>query len=520
MSILSKKKFFNINLFYIINLSLYAFLINFYYSKLGSFPIDTFLHYDSAHRILNGDLPIKDYWIVSGLTVDFIQSLFFKIFGTNWFAYSLHSSVFNSVITISTYLFFTKINLKKYKAFLFSICLATLSYTISGTPFVDLHAVHFLLLATLIIMNNIHNNNQYLWIVVTLLFFLSFFSKQVPASYAAIVYSFILLSYFILNRLFQNIFTIISSSLVIVISIFIFLKLYNIDFKNFYIQYFDYPISIGKSRFIEISFVDFFNKFKFIILPLIFVTIFKIKKSKNNFFSKEIVSFVIFVTFSIILIFHQVMSKNQIYIYFLVPIIFGLLESEIIKSKIKFKKYFSIMLIFALIFITIKYHVRYNENRKFHDLNKIQLNETGDARKIHKSLTGIEWKNPFYNGNSSSEIEILNKAQNILNNEFEENIMIISNYLFLDSITNKNLNSPSRAFTIDGTTMPIRENNEYFKYYKRYLQKKIIKKNINQIIFIKHENIPKEIISNYIRKECYNIKQGEIFYIMELKCLN
>ena len=219
------------------------------------------------------------------------------------------------------------------------------------------------------------------------------------------------------------------------------------------------------------------------------------------------------------LIFHQVMSKNQIYIYFLIPIIFGLLESEIIISKIKFKKYISIILIFALIVITIKYHVRYNENRKFHELNKIQLNETGDASKIHKSLAGIKWKNPFYNGNSSSEIEILSKAQNILNNEFEDNIMIISNYLFLDSITNKNLNSPSRAFTIDGTTMPIR-GSQYFKYYKSYLQKKIIKKNINQILFLKHENMPKEIISNYIRKECYNIKEGEIFYIMELKCLN
>ena len=519
MSILSKKKFFNINLFYIVNLSLYAFLINFYYSKLGSFPIDTFLHYDSAHRILNGDLPIKDYWIVSGLTVDFIQSFFFKIFGTSWFAYLLHSSVFNLVITISTYLFFVKINLKKHKAFLFSICLATLSYTISGTPFVDLHAVHFLLLATLIIMININTNNQYLWVVVTFLFFLSFFSKQVPVSYAVIAYSFILFFYFILNRFFKNIFTIITSAAVIVISIFIFLKLYDIDFKNFYVQYFDYPISIGQSRFIEISFVDFFNKFKFIILPLIFVTIFKIKKNKGKFFSKEIVSFIIFLMFSIILIFHQVMSKNQIYIYFLIPIIFGLLESEIIESKIKFKKHISIVLIFALIIITIKYHVRYNENRKFHELNKIQLNETDDGSKIHKSLTGIKWKNPFYNGNSSDEIEILNKVQNILDSEFEDKIMIISNYLFLDSITKKNLNSPSRAFTIDGTTMPI-PGNEHFKYYKNYLQKKIIKKNINQIIFIKHENMPKEIISNYIRKECYNIKDSEIFYIMKLKCFN
>ena len=255
----TKKKIFNINLFYIINLGLYAFSINFYYSKLGSFPIDTFLHYDSAHRILIGDLPIKDYWIVSGLTVDFIQSLFFKIFGTSWFAYSLHSSVFNLVITISTYLFFIKINLEKYKAFLFSICLATLSYTISGTPFVDLHATYFLLLATLIIMINIKTNNQYLWAIATFLFFLSFFSKQVPASYAAVAYFFILLFYFIFNRYFKNILIIIASSTVVVILIFIFLKLFDINFEDFYIQYFDYPLSIGQSRFIEISFVDFFK---------------------------------------------------------------------------------------------------------------------------------------------------------------------------------------------------------------------------------------------------------------------
>tara|TARA_E500000178_G_scaffold159452_1_gene159261 strand:- start:2655 stop:4214 length:1560 start_codon:yes stop_codon:yes gene_type:complete len=519
MIILTKKKIFNINLFYIINLGLYSFLVNFYYSKLGSFPIDTFLHYDSAYRILTGDLPIKDYWIVSGLTVDFIQSLFFKIFGTSWFAYSLHSSVFNLVITISAYLFFIKINLKKYKAFLFSICLATLSYTISGTPFVDLHATYFLLLATLIIMININNNNQYLWVIVTFLFFLSFFSKQVPASYAAVANFFILLFYFIFNRYFRNIFTIFASSTVVVISIFIFLKLYDIDFENFYIQYFDYPISIGQSRFIEISFVDFFNKFKFIILPLIFVTILKIKKNKDNIFSDEIVSFIIFLIFSIILIFHQVMSKNQIYIYFLIPIIFGLLEIEIIKSKIKFKKYVSIILIFTLIFITLKYHLRYNENRKFHELNKTQLNETSDTGKIHKSLIGNKWINPSYDGNSSDEIEILSKVQNKLNNDFEDKIMIISNYLFLDSITKKKLNGPNRTFTIDGNSIPI-PGSKHFEYYKSYLQKKIIKKNINQIIFIKHENIPKEIISNYIGKECYNTKDGEIFYIMELKCLN
>ena len=136
------------NFSYIIIISLFSFFINFYYSRLGSFPIDTFLHYDSASRILKGELPVRDYWIVSGLIVDFIQSLFFKIFGINWFAYILHSSLFNLIISLFIYYFFLSLSLSKHKALIFSISFATLSYTISGTPFVDLHATYFLLLST------------------------------------------------------------------------------------------------------------------------------------------------------------------------------------------------------------------------------------------------------------------------------------------------------------------------------------------------------------------------------------
>ena len=65
------------------------------------------------------------------------------------------------------------------------------------------------------------------------------------------------------------------------------------------------------------------------------------------------------------------MTKNQTYIYFLVPILFGLLDSEIQLTQIKFKKYVSIFLILTLAFITVKYHLRFNENRKFHELTKM-----------------------------------------------------------------------------------------------------------------------------------------------------
>ena len=53
------------------------FFINFYYAKIGIFPIDTFLHYDAAYRILNNEYPVRDFWVVSGLTIDFLQAFFF-----------------------------------------------------------------------------------------------------------------------------------------------------------------------------------------------------------------------------------------------------------------------------------------------------------------------------------------------------------------------------------------------------------------------------------------------------------
>jgi len=517
MSILTKNKIINTNFFYLLILGLFSFFVNLYYAKLGSFPIDTFLHYDSAYRILNDELPVRDYWIVSGLAVDLIQSFFFKIFGTNWFAYSLHASFFNCIITIFVYIFLTNIKISKLKAFIFSISFSLLSYTISGTPFVDLHATFFLLIATLLIINNLGRQKNYLWFFITFLIFLSFFSKQVPVTYAILVYSIVLLLFFTKNRDFKKISIIFFSIIFHMILLIFVLKINKIEFGNFYIQYLDYPQSIGSSRLNNFEFAinSFFNKYKFIIIPLFLLIFLKLKKSK--IFSEESIGHLIFVIFTIILIFHQLMTKNQIFIYFLIPIIFGLLEQEIYTSKYKYKKYISIFMILILAMITTKYHIRYNENKKFHELTNIQLEKKIKAEKIHKNLRGLYWKNPHYEGSPSDEVLILNKAQKIISNTKEHEIMLISHYKFLDSIIKKKMNYPSKTFTMDGASIPL-TSNKHYNYYKNFLKNKIKKNNINKVFFFKHEKIPFKIITNYIEKNCYNITEDEIFYVFELKC--
>ena len=62
-------------------LIIFSFFIPFYYGNKGIFPLDTLGFFDSSYNILLGRHPIKDFWIFSGIFVDYSQALFFKIFG-------------------------------------------------------------------------------------------------------------------------------------------------------------------------------------------------------------------------------------------------------------------------------------------------------------------------------------------------------------------------------------------------------------------------------------------------------
>ena len=63
-------------------LSILAFYINYYYANKGLYPIDTFSFFDSAYYITEGQHPIKDFWVISGIFIDYLQALFFYIFGS------------------------------------------------------------------------------------------------------------------------------------------------------------------------------------------------------------------------------------------------------------------------------------------------------------------------------------------------------------------------------------------------------------------------------------------------------
>lgn len=515
------KSFLKSNIFISIIIFFFSFSINYYYSNLGVFPIDTFFHYDSSFRILKNELPIRDFWIVSGFVIDFIQSLFFKIFGINWNSYVIHSSIMNFIVSIVIYYYFLDLKIDKLKSLIFSCCFAILAYTISGTPFVDHHATFFLLISTVLLVKTINNEKKYIWIIIVFLFFLSFLTKQVPASYFFVIQGVIISFYIFLEKKYFILKYIFLSFITFLLIFLLFLGVLKIDINSFYVQYFAYPQAIGSSRFenFNLTFNDFFNNYKFLLLPLIIIVFLKfnkLKKKNSNFSKKDLYGSLILLSFIICILFHQIMTKNQIFVYFLVPILLGKLYSELNSTDYKFQKYFNFILMISLILITLKYHNRYNESRKFHELENINLSYALPASKIDNSLNGLSWINPFFETEPEKEIFLLKKSISVLNNQKTE-IMLFSHYLFLDSVTNKNLNYPSRSFTLDGASMPLK-NNKYFKFYKKFLIKNIQDKEIKKVFFFKHEKILQNSLTDYLEHSCYTRYEDDLFYIYELKC--
>ena len=74
-------------------------------------------------------------------------------------------------------------------------------------------------------------------------------------------------------------------------------------------------------------------------------------------------------------------------------------------------------MILVCIFSVSKYHIRFNEERKFNELEKIDLSKAVDAKLIDKKLKGLKWIT-FHNPNDpQKEINNLIQIKNIFEKE-------------------------------------------------------------------------------------------------------
>ena len=113
-----KREKLHVDLPILIAVIIYAYFINWYSGNIGVLPIDSFAFLDSGNSILQGHLPIRDFWAFTGIIIDYIQSIFFLLFGNSWNSYLAHSSFMNTIATTSLFFSLKEFNLKlKYVVF-------------------------------------------------------------------------------------------------------------------------------------------------------------------------------------------------------------------------------------------------------------------------------------------------------------------------------------------------------------------------------------------------------------------
>ena len=496
-------KIINKKIYLIFFLVISSFFFTFNYGFIGIFPIDSFLIYDAGYKIINGFHPFKDYWTITGPILDYIQYIYFKIFGINWTSYVLHAASINLLVTIIFFYFFLRIEIKPFYSFIYSLSVSILAYPSIGTPFMDHHAVIFSAISATYLFLAFKEDKGTYWVYSTIFLAASFLSKQIPSAYLLIVFIVFIFFYLILfsKNSFKFLIFLTAGSLFSFLLFSSILLINKIPFENFLIQYIQFPLEIGKERTFKINFElsNIFFQFKFLyfsIIPLLLV-FFKLTKKKLNLEIKKDY-FLIFYTFFVFgaFILGQLFTKNQILIFFLIPLFIGI--SHHFSYKHYNKKVIQISLVSLLIFATIKFHVRFNENKKFMELENLNLDIAVDAKNLHKSVSGVKWITPFSN-NPTKEIQNLNDIKKIISLD-NSNKIIVSDYQILPSILNLKSAAPNKWFDI--MSVPNKKN-KYFKEYENFFKKKLKDQKIETIYVYKidKKKYLKDLLKNCVFDE-------------------
>ena len=499
----------------ILGIVIYAYYINWISGNVGVMPIDSFGFLDTGHSILKGKLPIRDFWIFTGLLVDYMESFFLLIFGNNWKSHVAHASFMNIIASLSVYFFLNQLKINKKFSFIYTVSFATLCYPVSGTPFAYIHSYIFSLLAIFILILGMQNKKNSFWFILPIICFCAFISMQTPSAYIIILISFFSFYYFITNRNIDNLKYFLLSICLCLSVLALYLIFTNTPFKNFIYQYILFPLTIGEGRFSssdyayvalldQLNLKNIFGNFKFIHFFLIPLLIISLKDFKKNSETSNTLNLIILLT-TIIFIFNQLLTANQIYIFSLIPILAAVLHSNI--SKFQWSKKIIIIFLLLVVISTIKFHFRYNIERKFHDLESVNKNKAIDAKLIHPNLSGLKWISKLVE-EPEDEIKTIKNALVTISND-DRKKTLVTHYQFISTILDEDLNIWNRWYLWDNNTHPT-ENHKYFQFYKKMVEKNISDNNVKVIYLLGQKNeILFSNIKNYFTDLCFESKTLE-----------
>jgi len=513
--------------------ALVAYQINNYFGFIGLNPGDSFQTFDSGHRVLKGDLPFKDYWVVSGgPLIDIMQSFVFKILGVSWSSFVIHASILNSIFSISIYFYARLTKLSKKISLFFAILSSFIMYPAAGTPQIDHHSIIIGSISLIFFIIFLKKKNLTPLFFFPIIFLSCFFIKQVPTAYYIILICLISLFYYLFEKQKEVIINLLLGSIIAFAVFFLILKINNILVLDVYKQYVVLIIQGFDTRldnYAKTLVFDNILKIKYIIfllIPLVVIVVQNLKKielrKKESFYLdiylfigliissalhesytnnqsvtfgllpiysiiilsliKENKSKILFYTFSALSIIGvlRLISANEIYLILL--IIFLLIYFFGSKYNISLKKTSSLVVVYTLL-IALLYFETIVRNRYWHDIVNPNWDNAVDAEQIDLKLKGLVW----LSGEPNTQKEISNIKNNLSYlKSLDENYIIITNYQIYNAILDIQNFSPVRYWW-NKLTYPSK-GNKYRNEFDVFFQNKINKNNVKKIIVLSDIN--------------------------------
>ena len=510
-----------------------AYQINNYFGFIGLNPTDSFLIFGSGDRVLKGDLPFKDYWIVSGgPLIDIMQSFVFKILGVSWSSFVIHASILNSIFSISIFFYARLTKLSKKTSLFFAILSSFIMYPAAGTPQTDHHSIIIGSISLIFFIIFLKKKNYTPLFFFPIIFLGCFFIKQVPAAYYIILICLISLFYYLFKKQKEIIINLLLGSIIAFAVFFLILKINNILILDVYKQYIVLIIQGFDTRldsYAKTLVFDNILKIKYIILLLIpFVVIVaqnlkKIELRKKESFYLDIYLFmglivssalhesytnnqsvtfgllpiysiiilslikenkgkILFYIFSVLSIIGVLRLINENEIYLILLIIFPLIYFFGSKYNISLKKTSSLVVVYTLL-IALLYFETIVRNRYWHDIVNPNWDNAVAGEQIDLKLKGLVW----LSGESNTQKEILNIKNNLSYlKSLDENYIIVTNYQIYNAILDIQNFSPVRYWW-NKLSYPSK-GNKYRNEFDVFFQNKINKNNVKKIIVLSDIN--------------------------------
>ena len=161
------------------------------------------------------------------------------------------------------------------------------------------------------------------------------------------------------------------------------------------------------------------------------------------------------------------------------------------------------MIIFVVLFATVKFHLRFNIDRKFLDLENVDKSKAINVNKINKNFNNLKWISKY--ANPKNELIVIEQALEVINRD-DRKKTLITHYQFIATILDKPSYILNRWYLWDNNTHPT-ENHKYFKFYKSLVNKNIKKNNIEVIYLLGQKNMIKfDNVKNYFTDVCFESK--------------